>query len=225
VVSADGSAFRLSHSGRGVPPQITVETTPIGARGSGESSAWEARVTLGPDLPLGLHGYPIELVAVPGEGASWTTGDSDEITISPLLTVRVVAQVSLNPSSLSFGRLSPAETVARTVRLYCHDPGFTLEKPQARVLALRPEADAALPEVAQVTVLPVPGENAWDIQVLLSDLEGRFEGTFLGRLVVSTGHPEQPEVEATINGFLPLTTGTGSTPGAARPGPGREREG
>lgn len=209
VTSANGGRFRLEHSGRGVPDAVSVRVVPLGPDGTpladGQPAAhWEARVTLGPDLPLGLHGYPVELIVEPEDASSWRTGEEGTLKTTGFVTVRVVGQVSLEPASVSFGQLRPGEAVARTVRLQGHDPDHPLAEPGVAVLPARPERDGALGELARTQVSAVPGENAWDIQILLEDYDGRFEGTFLGRLVVETGHPDQPSIEATISGFLPL---------------------
>ena len=55
--------------------------------------------------------------------------------------------------------------------------------------------------VAHLSTRRVPGENAWDIQLLLEGLAPEVPRTFLARLVVETGHPREPLLEAPIHGF------------------------
>ena len=59
----------------------------------------------------------------------------------------------------------------------------------------------ALGRTASVVTRRVPGENAWDIQVLLSGLEEEVPNNFRARLVIETGHPKEPRFESQIIGI------------------------
>ena len=62
------------------------------------------------------------------------------------------------------------ETVARSIRLTCHDPHFTLTEPELALRPLKGGDPVPLRDTAQFTSRPVPGENAWDVELLLAGL-------------------------------------------------------
>ena len=49
--------------------------------------------------------------------------------------------------------------------------------------------------------ISINGDNPWDIQVLLSGLEEEVPNNFRARLVIETGHPDEPRFESQITGI------------------------
>jgi len=205
VRSEDGRAFALRATARGIPPQVVVTPRAAGGESSGageRAREWRVDLRFAPGMPRGPHLYSIELES------DLRHADKSPVRLSPWVTVQVVGAVGLRPPVADFGAVPAEEMVARTLRLEGHD-GRPLAEPACSLRPAR-EADAALAELAEITTRAVPGENAWDIQILLPALEGRLQGTFLGSLVVETGHPDEPRIEAGVRG-LALQAAAGRT--------------
>ena len=201
IASVDGTPFKLWHVPKAVPSEVRADVQPVAPNDDGLAFEWDVRVTFGPGMPRGPHIYPIELWTdqlLPDLGAN---GVRPAIKATPYVTIQVVGAVSLSPPTILFGVVDPAETVARTVRVLCHDPDFSLPEPVAKLVSIRPsQEDFALGETASISVRQVPGQNAWDVQLLLSGLRPTVQGTFLGKLVIETGHPGDPRIEANVSG-------------------------
>ncbi len=202
VRSVAGESFHLSATRRGIPDALGIDLAPEEPDGAGRARAWRVRLAMGSELPRGVHSYPIELVSdvENPDGAPGEDGARARHALAPALGVEVLGPVSLSPPSVVFGVVGADETVARTVRLECHDPGFVLAEPKARVEPLRAEEPFPLGRTASVRTRPVAGQNAWEIEVLLGGLDEAVTGTFLARLVVDTGHPTLGRLEAPISG-------------------------
>ncbi len=204
VMSIDGTPFELTHLTRGVPPEVAVTLAPIRPDADGRAFEWDVHAVLGPNMPRGPHIYPIELLTDQLLPQLDADGVRPAIRATAYLTVRVVGAVSLDPPTMMFGVVDPLETVSRTLRVRCHDPEFVLPAPQVELVSMRPVPEGesfALAKTATVQVLAVEGENAWDVQLVLSGLDTSIEGTFLGKLIVATGHPAEARIEANVSGI------------------------
>jgi hypothetical protein len=202
VHCAGGERFRLHPSRRALPPAVLVEVEPMDADPSGRATRWRATVRLAPDVPRGTHSYPIELVsdlALPG-GVQDVDGRPRCSVVAPPLGVQVLGPVALSTPTVSFGVVGGGETVARSVRVESHDPGFQLPEPRARLEALRPGDPCPLARTASIQVRPVPGRPDYDVELLLAGLDPAVGATFAGRLVVETGHPAAGRLEALVTG-------------------------
>jgi hypothetical protein len=216
VTSAEGEPFGLAPSGLGIPDLVRVEPVPVAPGADGRSASWDVAVTLPAGMPRGSHVYPIELRSDVGlEHADPASGRATH-AISPWITVQVVGPVSLSPPNLSFGVVDHEATVARTVRLLCHDQDFVLGEPELELLPVRSGEEFALARTATLSARPVEGENAWDVQLLLSGLDPGVQGTFLARVSVGTGHPGEPRLEAPVTGVVLPAGAAGAAGGGAR---------
>ncbi len=211
VRSAKGERFHLEPSGRALHPSVLVEARPEDPDESGRALSWQVSVRAEPGVPTGTRSYPIELVSdLPLHGpARAQEGETRFSSISPLFNIQVLGLVALSPASLSFGPVRADETVARTLRIECFDPGFELSEPEVRLEPLRPGEVSALARTASLRTRPVPGQQAYDVELVLAGLDPELAaGSFFGRLVVETGHPEVPRLEALVSGVC--------APGSAR---------
>jgi hypothetical protein len=91
-----------------------------------------------------------------------------------------------------------AETVAKSVRLESFDPAFTPDAASAHLEPLERGGPFPLGRTAQVHLRPAG--SACDIELVLAGLDSEVSGTFLARLVVETGHPALPRLEALVRG-------------------------
>lgn len=193
VRSLDGAPFRLSPTGRAVPPALSLAPRPLAPDAEGRAARWEVVARLAPDAPRGTHSYPLELESdVPIEESE------RHHAVAPAWNVQILGPVALSTPSLEFGLVRAAETVARSVRLECFDAGFTLAEPVVRLEPLKPGEACPLLDTAQVTVRARGA--AFDIELALAGLAPGVQGNFLARLVVETGHPRLPRLEALVRG-------------------------
>jgi uncharacterized protein DUF1573 len=213
VRSAGKEPFLLVATHRALPDAVGVELLPQQPDGAGRSSEWTVTVRAGADAPRGPHAYPIELesdVPVPPADSEESGSDAPErrFTVAPVWNLHVLGPVALSTPNIEFGLVRPDETVARTVRLESFDPGFTLAEPRVRLEPLKGSGPLPLARTARVRSRPVPGSPAYDIEVLLAGLDPEVSGRFLAKLVVETGHPRLPRLEALVSGVsLPESAG------------------
>ena len=216
VRSAEERAFALSHTGLGVPPFIDLVLAPEAPDASGRAARWTVTLTIRPDAPRGTRSYPLYLVSdvpVPGAPAD-VDGEPVRHALTPMIAVRVVGALSVDPPHLAFGAVRPSETVSKSLRLSSHDAGFVFAEPRARLEPVPVPGrgdDFPLAETASLRIRAVDGAPAWDVELLLDGLADGVDGTFLARLVLETGHPDLPELYANVTGVC-IRTGP---PGAA----------
>jgi len=228
VTSSTGERFALHATGRALHPAVTVELTPEDPDDSGRARAWRGRVHLGSDAPEGTHSYPIELesdVLVPGVAES--AGETRRYSVAPPFTIQVLGPMALSTPELEFGLVRAGETVARSLRVECFDPEFTPAAPTARLEPFRAGAEFPLERTSGVHVRAVEGRPAFDVEITLAGLDPAVQGTFLARLVVETGHPRRPRLEALVRGTRapegrPAPAGARTEPAA--PGTGARTE-
>ena len=114
------------------------------------------------------------------------------------------------PSRADYFDIGAEETVSRSLRISSNDPEFELGEPRVRLEPMRPGDEFPLGRTAKISARPVEGENAWDVQLLFSELDPAVMRTFLARLVLETGHPEQPSIQVPVTGFHLQASGPGS---------------
>ena len=237
VRSAEGVRYFLTHPPKGVPEAVRVVPTPIEPDADGRAATWDVVLHLGPGMLRGTHTYPVYLESdvENRDAAPASDGRRPFYEAVPRLAVDVVGRYRIDPSRriFDFGALQGTETVARTLRITCLDPDFDSPEPQARLVPLRPGQAFPLGETAHVTVRPVAGTpavgpppadpppaeptsgvRAWDVQVLLDGLSEDVEATFFARLILETGHPDEPVIEVSVIGshLRPTRPGGSTTP-------------
>jgi len=218
VLATDGEPFHLSHDPFGWPPTGRVELFPVdgpdldapdrnGHGGDSPTRAreWRVRVGFTADHPRGAAGYPLRLRtdigAAPGEEGGKDGGEDTGHRVARQVSLRTIGKVSVAPPAITFGGVRSDEVLSRTLRVVCHDPAHELSEPSVRIEAVPASREFALARTAGVVARPVDGENAWDVELVLDGLDAEVPGTFAARLVVATGHPEEPELTVPITGF------------------------
>ncbi len=200
VRAQSGEPFALTASGRALPPWVTIELAAREPDAAGRARLWQGRVRLGSDAPLGTFSYPIELVSdvsIP-RPAGEAEGKARSYSISPSWTLQVMGAVALSSPTLEFGLVGARETVARSVRLESLEPDFVPDAVQARLQPLHPDEPFLLAHTAQVRTRLVG--RMCEIELTLAGLDPALEGSFLARLVIETGHPDVPRLEALVRG-------------------------
>lgn len=193
VRSLDGKPFRLTPTGRAVPPALTLAPRALAPDAEGRAARWEVVARLAADAPRGTHSYPLEL-----ESDVALEADGRVHTIAPAWNLQVLGPVALSTPSLEFGLVRADETVARSVRLECFDSSFVLAEPRVQLEALRPGESCPLLDTAHLTVRAQGA--AYDIELTLAGLSPAIDGNFMARLVIETGHPRLARLEALVRG-------------------------
>lgn len=198
VLSLSGEPFGLTATGRALPPWVALELAPEGPAPAGRAPAWRLRAVLGSEAPRGLFSYALELetdVPIPGRSPDEPVR---HFALAPVWSLQVVGPVALSRPDLEFGLVAAREAVARSLRVEGFDAAFRPEAVRARLEPVRPGEPFPLARTAQVHLRP--GVGACDVEVVLDGLDAEVRGTFLARLVVATGHPDLPELEALVRG-------------------------
>lgn len=198
VQSTSGDPFGLVATRVALPRWVTITLQPEGPGADGRAARWGGVARLGSETPRGTFSYPIELVTdveIPGSSAA---GAPRTFTISPAWGIQVLGPVALSAPNLEFGLVRGDETVARSVQLESFDPGF---EPNAATARLEPlhEGDP-FPLVRTARVRTRPAGRTCEIEVVLEGLDRELTGTFLAKLVVETGHPALPRLDALVRG-------------------------
>lgn len=206
TVSSDSlDPFLLSIDDRYLQGQpVVVNLTPIDPDAEGRSTSWTVGVKIGPDFPReGINNFPIVLntdqeLAAPSAPNADGTPVYHQARVYAQATV--LAMVAANPPFVSFGMMRPEEAIEKTIRITTMDPEFTMpEDPVVRLEGYRgiefPHADAF-----ELSVLPVPGENALDLDLKLKGMPAGFSGSFGGVVVVEVAHPSKPDVQVRFSG-------------------------
>ncbi|MAB80806.1 MAG: hypothetical protein CMJ89_15770 [Planctomycetes bacterium] len=218
VRQVDGEAFALRPSRRGLPPWVHVSVQ------EGEKRLTEHRVDVDIDreTPRLTRSYGVFLESDVENLQSPTAEDGTHAPFSLVqeVSIQVHGQVGLQPPSLSFGVVRSGQTVARTVRVKSYDASFRLEEPQVSLQPLKRDEPFYLTDSASIRARPVGSENAWDVELTLSGLDARIRGNFFARLLVETGHPALPQLEASVSGVALGSKRFGTTPQGADSGRG-----
>jgi len=217
VQGRTGRRFLLEATGEGIPPALRVTTRAVDPDDDGRAERWTVGVTAGPGLPEGVRGYPIRLAA-DVENPDVPPDLDGRFKVMPLLTVEVVGAISLRPQVLTFSGLASNEIASATVRVTSFDPGFRLEEPRGRLLAVGTDEESELAATASLRALPVKDGEVWDVELILDGLADEVPTRFLARLVLETGHPEVPEVEVKVSGYRRDLPGAPRAASAESPG-------
>ena len=198
VRSVPGEPFGLRSTGIALPPWVTVELTPEEPDAQGRARTWRAHGRLGPEAPRGTYHYPLELVSDVVIPDSRGDGAERSFSCAPGWRLQIVGPVALSSPNLEFGLVRADETVAQSLRLESFDPAFTPDSAAAHLEPIQAGEPFPLGRTARVHTRHA-GKSC-DIELVLAGLDGEVSGTFLGKLVVETGHPALPRLEALVRG-------------------------
>ncbi len=203
VSSVGGERYKLEPTRRALPPEVSIETEPMDPDDDGRATSWKVKATLGPGMPKGTRTYPLDLQTdlENPHGPVQSDGSRARFVVSPSVNAMVVGPVSALPQNVNFGIMRSDQTVAKSFRVECHDPDFVLPEPKAEVKPIRDGASVAFAETLRLTTRRDEEANAWEVEVLLEGLGEEVARSFLGRLVVETGHPQEPTLEITLSGL------------------------
>jgi hypothetical protein len=196
--AASGAPFGLRATGVALPRWVSLELAPEAPDAAGRARRWRVHGRLLADAPRGTFAYPLELASDEEIPAQDPRGEPRFFTVAPTWRLQVLGPVALSTPNLEFGVVRADETVAQSLRLESFDPGFTPDAATARLEPL--EAGVPFPLGRTARVRTLPAGKACDIELVLAGLDREVVGTFLARLVVDTGHPALPRLEALVRG-------------------------
>jgi len=200
VNATTGDPFLLSHRREGVPDLLQVTPLPIAPDDAGRASRWLVDLVLAPGLSRANHAYPIHLET--DVELKTTAGEPTGVrfSVSPYVTFQVQGPVSVEPPLMSFGVVSPAETIARTVRV-ASTTGDALGEPSVRLEPISAEEPLTIAETARLSVRPA-GPSAWDVELLLEGLPEDAGSRFVAKVVIDPGLEGEPPIDVNVAGFL-----------------------
>ncbi|MGD2017057.1 MAG: DUF1573 domain-containing protein [Planctomycetota bacterium] len=182
-----------------LPEGLSMDFAPINPGEDGRSNLWRATFTVGKDSPEGGKSYAVRLnsdVEMPKNPdlptkAPVKPGTPTVYQVTANVNYTILGAISLQTQYLSLGLVRPNQPVVRNVRLTCHEEEFDLSNVKA---TLTGEGNQPLPwaDRFKVSVKPVSGSNAVDIELRLDGLPEDADGSFRGRVAIETCHPSKP---------------------------------
>ena len=182
-----------------LPAGLSMDFGPVNPDESGKASVWRATFTVGKDSSEGGKSYAVRLnsdVELPKNDKLPTKdvvkpGAPTVYQVTANVNYTILGAISLQTQYLSLGLVRPDQPVVRNVRLTCHEADFDLSNVKA---SLTGEGNQPLQweDRFKVSVKPVSGSNAVDIELRLTGLPEDADGSFRGRVLIETGHPTKP---------------------------------
>lgn len=217
VSTSKGDRVALSAVTDNLPQGLKVQLNPLDADGEGKATRWELVATAGPGLNEGSIAFNVPLksdASIPG-GEKLPNGQMPTYEVSTTIMARVTGAISFNPAFVSLGLIRPGQTLSRSVRVQSHDPEFKFADLKVAIQG-RDTVEWEYAKNFTPVVRPVAGENAVDVEVTLNGMPDTLSGSFSGMLVITTGHPEKPELKLPITG---VCRGASATPAATPAAP------
>lgn len=218
-----------------VPEGLTVSIDAVNPNAEGKSSQWAATFVIGAGAKEGPGGFMLRLnsdVELPQSKKAKALTPEEEAkaalkgakatvyTCDANISYNVIGALSMAPQYISLGLVRPGQAVVRSARLTSHESDFDLSGVKVELVG---EGNAELQWAEQfiASVKPVAGTNAVDIELRLSGLPESADGAFRGRVKITTGHPNKPEMFLRFSGVCrKLAAGSGpSRPVMKKPAP------
>ncbi len=203
VAGKKAGGFKLSLEDKPKPDGMQIQLSPIEPDAEGKATRWKVTVTLGPGAREGNLGYPINLrsdEAVAGAVAD-ASGQVPTYGATVMVTARVQGLISFEPQYLSFGLVRPGQIVGRSLTLKTFDPNFSFGDIKVRLSGpndQKPEFPYA--SSFSHVVKPAPDNKSAVVELTLNGLPENVDGSFQGRLIIETGHPQKPELQLLFSG-------------------------
>jgi hypothetical protein len=203
IRSIDGRLFRLVDDPQFAAGPLAIELVPLEPDAEGRSGEWECRATLGPKIPEGIRNYPIRLIsdlAIPHPKHPSADGSPVFFDARSFVQAQVTGLVSANPPYLTFGMVTPGQSLERVVRIECHDdfvlPGEIQVQLDGRNGQPFPYPDAFATSIAAL----VPGKS-FELKIQLLGLPETATGSFGGVLRLPVHHPMKDEITIGFTGL------------------------
>jgi hypothetical protein len=201
--------FMLTMEQRPLPDSMKVQITPREPDAAGKANVWEVKVTMGPGCKEGNTGYPINLKsdeAIAGAAAAVDDGHghpaSQTYGATVMVTARVNGLISFEPQYISFGLVRPGQVMPRTLTIKSYDPNFSFGDTLDIRLVGPNETKPEFPYAASFahTVKMSEDHKTATVELTLNGLPETVDGSFQGRLMIKTGHPQKPEIPVLFSG-------------------------
>lgn len=204
VSGQSGEPFELSVNNEHLPPGMAVELEPQDADAEGRAKRWTVTVRLGEGKTEGRLGYPLQLQSdqIVNGAPKLPDGSEPTYVTTIMVTGNVKGLISFSPSYLSFGLLRPGQVASRTVRIEVNDPKFELGAPEVVLTGYREGEEFPYAQHFTHTVRPVEGGQIVDVELTLNGFPDDVDGSFQGRMLLKTGHPDHPEFPVAFSGVV-----------------------
>jgi len=186
-----------------LPAGFAYELVPRDPDAEGRARVWDLGVTLGPDVLPGRVAVKLSIMTdQPNPYAPPSVPEEQRklLGIELLVEADVLDLYTVNQRSLFLGLLRPGDTLARTLRLNSYDSEHPMDAPEVRLTG-RKGGELAFPDHFEVSVHPVEGVEAWDIELLVDSLPEEAKGAKLGgELHIGVANPDFPDFVIAFNG-------------------------
>ena len=207
IRSQRGEAFALTADTEHLHESVKVDLTPVSPDAEGKANQWEVKLVLGPNAPIGVRNFPIQLSSdLVMQDPSHPNEDGTPKTYGAMLGLQaqVTGMVHAEPGFLSFGILRPGQTAERVVRIQCHDDFKLGSDIPVEIKGLQdqefPYADAFSVALEPVVEEGVPEGSLLDVRVTLEGLPDGMNGSFGGILDVQVKHPWMESLQVRFSG-------------------------
>jgi len=197
--------FALSQDGRTTPPGMVVELLPENPTEDGKAEVWNVKVTLGPDCREGNLGFPVQLRSDEEvKGATKDkTGERPTYGASVMVTAKIRGLISWEPQYVSFGLVRPGQVVSRSLSVATYDEDFSFNADDISItLTGTNEQQPEFPWASSFSHVITPAEDgqSFRVELTLDGLPEEADGSFQGRVMIKTGHPQKPEIPVLFSG-------------------------
>ncbi|MEO1698330.1 MAG: DUF1573 domain-containing protein [Planctomycetota bacterium] len=209
-----------------MPEGLAIDLVAINPDDEGKSNQWQATFSVGADAKEGPGGYLLRLntdIPLPKNEKKEAQAKLAGKPIKPTfyscdanVSYSVIGALAIQPLYLSMGLVRPGQPLVRSARLTSYEPGFDLSQVKATLTGQNGQ-DLQWADAFSVTVKPVSGSDAVDLEVRLDGLPETADGAFRGTIVVETGHPTKPTMDVRFSGVCRKVAGNVARPTATTP--------
>jgi hypothetical protein len=184
---------------------MLIELMPQNADADGKAEQWIVKVTLGPDCREGNLGFPVQLRSdeqVAG-AQKLKGGELPTYGASVMVTAKVRGLISWEPQYLSFGLVRPGQVVARSLSVATFDGDFVFNADDISISLTGPndqQPDFAWASSFSHVITPSEDGQSFRVELTLDGLPEEADGSFQGRVMINTGHPQKPEIPVLFSG-------------------------
>lgn len=202
IQSVSGEVFGLEPNPKGIVEPLKVTLTPKDQDADGRAAVWEAHLSLGPDIPVGMRYYPVLFksdIPIPHPKYPSKNGEISTYIAQVNVQAQVVGMVHAEPNFVNFGIVRPITPVERTLQLEVHDDFKLTADIPIQIQGFNGQ-EFPFPKAFKTSVTPAEDGRTAEVKLTLEGLPMEHTGSFGGMLNIEIGHPNMPELQVRFSG-------------------------
>lgn len=202
IQSISGEVFGLEANPKGIVEPLKVTLTPKDPDADGRSAAWEAHISLGPDIPVGMRYYPVLFksdIPIPHPKYPAKNGETSTYIAQVNVQAQVVGMVHAEPNFVNFGIVRPTTPIERTLQLEVHDDFKLTADIPIQIQGFNGQ-EFPFPNAFKTSITPAEDGRTAEVKLILEGLPMEHTGSFGGMLNIEIGHPDMPELQVRFSG-------------------------